>query len=849
MHVTGVIKDSLFNPIESATVSVVRKSNQAIIQYTVTDKNGYFELQIPGKYNKDSISIKVNAIGFEKYILHLFLVDQKNIVQLKLSENSLPEVVLKAQRLVVQKGDTLTFKAEELRGKSDRYLIDLVKKMPGIQIDANGNILYQGKVINNFYIEGSDFLDDKYNIAMDNIAADAIHKIQVIEHNQNVKMLNGIVPSDQAGMNIILKDKSKFRIIDNAELEGGTPNKWNGALHNMFFNDKLKAINEIKSNNIGIDYSHETGVTSLSNAPVGNSLFNKAILLSINDQYNINKYKSLRINGYYVHDAQTVETQSSTTYFLPGSDTIYYKERDNNRMPYDALNLQLDFNVNSLKLYFDDKMRFTQTKNSPETDIFTNGQNVVQRIDNASTIFNNKLQGYWLFLKKHIINYNSEIQYSSNPQNMLIVPGALPLNVNDSIPYINTTQQIYAPALLINNNIAFNDILGHWLIGTNAGFNYLSQQFRSAVQLLDSNNSIREPIGFYNWLYWQQAKIYFTPQISYKSHSNQLNIQFPFSFTHINYHNNLIQNNSDDLNHLFVSPTMSWQHKVGKENQTTLSYSFGQSTATINQIYGGQVFTDYRTYSSYNMPLLTGNTQTIIAGFDFKKTLIALFGSIDVSYGRTENYFLDSIIIQKNFTTFVALPINNLSNKISFSENLSKYFYSLQTTVALNTSFTHSMAQQFQNGTQFNVHNNTTTCSFDITPTILDWLDMKFSGQYLRNASMLDIAGSSKQTSEQWNETSSIIIYPKRNLSINFNNKYLKSLQRGQNLSSIILLNAYVQYNFSNPKLNKLQLRLSCNNIAGITNYQTINISNNIVNSYSYLIQPRMLLFSVHFDF
>lgn len=828
---------------------MIRMSNQSVILFTIADKNGDFELQIPAKYDKDSLSLKVSSIGFKKYVLHSFFIDQKNIIQLKLSEDSLPELLVKSQRLVVQKGDTLTYDAGKLKGKSDRYLIDLVKKMPGIQIDANGNILYQGKAINNFYIEGSDLLDDKYNIATDNIPADAIDKLQVIEHNQNVKMLNGRVPSDQAGMNIILNDKSRFRVIDNAELEGGTPNKWNGALHNMFFNDKLKAINEIKSNNIGIDYSDETGVAGLSNAPAGNPLFNKAVLLGINDQYNINRYKSLRINGYYIHDAQTEETQSSTTYFLPGNDTISYKERDKNHMPYDALNLQLDCNLNSPKAYFDNKMSFTQTKKSPETDIFTNGQNVLQRTDNTSAIFNNRLRGYRMFDKRHIIAFNSEVQYSSDPKNMLLVPGALPMNVNDSIPYIHTTQQIHAPAFSINNNIAFNDVFGHWFIGTNTGFGYLSRQFRSAVQLLDSSNSTKEPIGFSNRLHWQQAKLYFTPQISYQSHSNQLNILFPLSFTHINYHNDSIQSNTDKLNHLFINPTMSWQHKVGKENQTTLSYSFGQSTATIDQIYGGQIFTDYRTYSSYKMPLLTGNTQTIDAGFDFKKTLIALFGNFDVSYGRTENYFLDSISIQKNFTTLVALPINNQSNKISFSGNLSKYFYSLQTTVALNASFTHSTAQQLQNEALFDVHNKTTILSFNITPTILDWLDMKFSGQYSRNGTVLDIAGSSKQTSEQWNETSSMIIYPVKNLGINFDSRYLKSLQGGQNLSSIVLINAYVQYSFSSPATNKLQLRLSCNNIAGITSYQTISISNNIVNSYSYLIQPRTLLLSAHFDF
>ncbi len=847
-HVLGIVVDSLHHPVFDASVSIIKVNNQAGILFGRTSENGSFSFALPEGFNKDSFSLKVNCVGYKKFVTHGFLINQKNIIRLTSSQNSLPDVIVKDKRVIVQKGYTLNYNAENFTAKSDRYLGDIIKKLPGVTVDQNGKISYQGKLINNFYLGGDNLLGDNYNIATDNIPSNEIDKIQVIEHNQNVKMLNGIMPSDQAAINITLKNNNKFHFIDNAELEGGTPGKWNCALHNMSFNEKFKAINEIKSNNIGNDYSRETGITGLSGAPLGNSLFNKTQMLNINDLYKFNKYTGLRINGFYLHDVQSTQTQSSTTYFLPGNDTVNYLEKDNNKMPIDALNLQLDFNINSQKTYLDNTLVFNQTKTAPFISTMTNGQNILQNTNGKTTNFSNTLQGYFLFHKNQVINYNSVFQYSDKPQTLVLTPGALAENLNDSIPYLNTTQYQHSPSYFTDNHLAYNHIFGHWLFGTNAGISYQNQQLRSNVQLLQNNHAVTNPMGFSNALHWQNSQVYFTPQITFKGYKDQLNISAPLNFTYIKYHNDSVENNMGKLNHLFINPTISWQHKIGKENQASFSYDFAQQAASITQVYGGQVLSDYRNYSAYQMPLLTGNSQTYDGGFDFKKTLWALFANIDISYTRTKNYFLDSVNVGQNTTTIMAIPINNTSNNITLSTNASKYIYALNTTLAAGANFGHTTSRQMQNGVLFNLHNNSSSYNISITPTVFSWLDLKLSGKYAQNTSASNAVGFEKQLSGTWNEASSFIFYPLRNLSIDFDNQYLKSFQHGQNLSSAFLTNSYIQYNFQNPKLRKLQLRLSCDNMANVRNYQVANTNTNIISAYNYLLQPRMLLMSAHFD-
>ncbi|WP_145670414.1 TonB-dependent receptor [Chitinophaga polysaccharea] len=850
-HIFGKVEDSIHHPIDKAIVSIIIYRSQAGISFNTTNESGRFSFQIPDKYHIDSLAIKVNAINFEKLIKHPVLVNKDNLIQLKSLQKTLPDVVVKGTKPIVQKGDTISYNADTFTKKSDRYLGDIIKNLPGITVDNGGIISYQGKPINNFYIGGDNLLDNRYQIATDNIPSAEIAKVQVIEHNQHVKMLNGIVPSDQAAINVTLKDKGKFHVINNAELEGGIPGKWNGTIHNMVFNDKYKAINELKSNNEGLDYSRETGLSSLGGAPNlarSLSLFNKAIMPNLNNMYKFNKYKSLRINGYYLHDKQSTENESSTAYYLPGNDTVKYNESNKNSMPTDAFNIQLNYNVNSFKTYFDNTFSLSQTCANLGAEILSNGQNILQHNSTKNTSFSNTLQGYLQIHKKHLVNYYSSAQYSNVPQTLSISPGAMQDNLNDSVPYLNTYQFQRTSTFYTNNNISYSHIFGHWILGTNTGLNYQQQYFHSNVQLLQNNHYTTGLAEFSNDLHWQKEQFYLTPQIAFKNDRDQLNISAPINFTHINYFNDSVLTNRDKLNHIFINPLLSWQRKVGKENQFSFTYNFGQQAATLAQIFGGKLLNGYRNYSSYNRPLLIGSSQTFDIGFNFKKMLLAFFANIDLAYSLNENYYLDSQTIERNLTTVTALPINNSSKNISLTCNASKYIYSFNTMVAVNASFAHGTSQQMQNGVLFDVNNNISSYKLNITPTISDWLEVKVSTAYIFNTSSSTAAGFQRQSNSQFNETSSVIIYPVKHLSISFDNQYLQSSQTGQTISSAVLMNSYIQYNFQNPQWRKLQLRLSSNNMADVRYYNIVTTTNNMIATYRYLLQPRMLLLSAHFD-
>ena len=137
---------------------------------------------------------------------------------------------------------------------------DVLKKLPGIKVSENGAITYQGEPINRFYIEGLDLLRAKYGIATNNIPADAVEKVQVLENHQPVKLLRDQVFSQQAAINLKLKKEKLGRPVINAEAGGGFTSSeglWEGKLMAMEMARSWQSLYTFKTNNTGRNLTDE----------------------------------------------------------------------------------------------------------------------------------------------------------------------------------------------------------------------------------------------------------------------------------------------------------------------------------------------------------------------------------------------------------------------------------------------------------------------------------------------------------------------------------------------------------------------------------------------------------------
>ena len=118
------------------------------------------------------------------------------------------EIIVKAPKIKSQ-GDTIIYNVASFSKEGDKTIGDVLKKLPGVRVEENGQISYQGTAINKFYIEGMDLLGGKYTIATNNISNDDVGSVEIMENHQPIKALNGLSISEQAAINLRLKEKAK----------------------------------------------------------------------------------------------------------------------------------------------------------------------------------------------------------------------------------------------------------------------------------------------------------------------------------------------------------------------------------------------------------------------------------------------------------------------------------------------------------------------------------------------------------------------------------------------------------------------------------------------------------------
>ena len=244
--ITGSVLNDKGEPIKRANV-VLKKKDGVVASFTITNQLGNFILSEKNAVIADSLQLFVTAIGFAESQLAVTKNNQVSNFLLHWTETKLPDVIVKSNTPMLKKeGDTLIYDVGKFSAVQDRTIEDIIKKLPGVQVLDNGEVLYGGFPINKFYIDGDELLGGKYNIATKGVQKELVSKIQILENHQPVKALKGNVYSESAAINIVLTEKARLKVIASGDASLGAPTVYNTTLNSMFFKKKLKFINYIK---------------------------------------------------------------------------------------------------------------------------------------------------------------------------------------------------------------------------------------------------------------------------------------------------------------------------------------------------------------------------------------------------------------------------------------------------------------------------------------------------------------------------------------------------------------------------------------------------------------------------
>jgi hypothetical protein len=864
--IKGIVKDSNGKAIESVNVSL-KDPEGNVINFTRTNHNGEFNITL----KNDQIAgykIEASSIGYKKLSTVVADVNKSYDLVLQNSETALETVTVKNRPSLKANGDTLNYRPSDFADKQDRSIGDVLKKMPGIEVAENGKISYNGKAISNLYVDGDNLLDDKYNIGTKSIPQSAVDKVQVIQNDQPIKMMRKNNMSDDVALNLVIKDDAKLKVMGDATVGAGMPDRFDENLTAMLFNKKLKFINNIKGNNIGNDpgidlTSHNlsdylkrldndkpsgllsTGAAGVPSLPQSRYLFNKAGLINLNNLYKFNQDLQLRANLSYLYDQRNQQYSKFSETYLSGQ-TISYSESQNNAINPQKLRTQFNLNGNADKYYLNNNFVLDYAPFKTSSGFVINNVPANQILRQETLDISNEFNYRKKLKSEDVINLYSYLNRTTQPETLNITPGLNADILNNGNSYLGLTQYIKIPTWYTNNYASFAFVKNNFVQTYKAGFNVQQQQLNSELYRTQNNQQTELVSGnAVNDLDWLKTKLYTEASFDFTNDKIKAGLSLPLSYNQINYSDEVNQLDKS-LHKLFLNPFFNLKYQTSPENYVTANYAFRNDLGGIDDVYRGTVLKNYRSLFANNAPISESKTHNVGAGFNFRKAMQMLFINLTANYSDAELNTISSYNLSNNIQQRVVLPLSNHVRTLSFSANASKYLFNLKSTVSAGVNFSQSRYDQLQNNELFAFNAQTISYKVGIEAKLTNFINWSYLANFAVTDNKAKVANAIKTNFQQLRQQSTLSITTVKNVYLNLSAEHLFTHQSTQPNLKYLFADMNVKYKLLKMKTD---LEFGVTNLANIKRFDAIYLSANSLTTGTYYIPGRVAMLKATFNF
>ncbi|MDO1501349.1 outer membrane beta-barrel protein [Winogradskyella maritima] len=232
-------------PLESATVYLERVKDSSLVTYTISDKDGLFQLE--DRTYDDNLNLFISYIGYKAY-KKTVSIDRELIdlgtIEMQVDDNALDEVVIKSRAPITIKKDTLEFNVKSFKTKKDASVEDLLKQLPGVEVDDEGNITVNGKSVNKILVNGKPFFGNDPTITTRNLTKELIEKVQITDTKTKSEAFAGEEGDDEnKTINLTIKEENNKGVFGRVSAGGGTDERYEFAgLVNYFDNDRRISV-------------------------------------------------------------------------------------------------------------------------------------------------------------------------------------------------------------------------------------------------------------------------------------------------------------------------------------------------------------------------------------------------------------------------------------------------------------------------------------------------------------------------------------------------------------------------------------------------------------------------------
>ena len=808
---SGTVLDDAGKPLAGANV-VAYAANSKVLSYAITGADGVFRLN-----KTDGLArISVSFIGFKTADIKAESFRDGQSVKMQPGGFQLKEVAVTAER-IKETGDTLTYSVGGFKQAQDRSIADVIGKMPGLEVKSDGAIEYQGKPINKFYIEGKDLMGGQYSLASENLPADKVKEVQVLENHEPVKSLRGTTFNEQAALNIVLKDEAKSVWTGLADLGGGYGDEWlyDSRLMGMQFGKRVQALMLYKNNNTGKDigtelkdladlngYRPEEGwldLISLDGPDFDREryTFNASHLFAGNWLWNTGKDSQLRLQASGFLDRELQRSSSRTTYLTIDGLPALVEDLDVTGRRRQVKG-EVDYTLNASKTYLRSQTKVNADWDDSNGRIVLDGLAKDLMVKPGRRSISEDLSISHTTGAGHIWQVQSSTGYTSLPGRLLRLDGARydqDLKVFSSENFVS--RQYY---------------MGRWQLTGKAGLEVQRQQM--------------------NGHRWNLLKPYLEPGLQRKAGSHQLDGTLRVGHQGGKY---------DDTvwGRLLLEPAIHWSWKISPTSTVIAQYSLSADPLTGKQIIDEPVYVSYRSqYVGTGHPDIQ-LSHSFYVFYTYKNPVNGLFLSLLPLWALNQGNLLtasemNSGVYQRRATGQVYDASTYL-----LDGRASKSFTWARMVLGLSGSASLSDYSYLLNGDIKDARSESYSLSADYSLRPVRWMTVQGrSGVVYSRRNAEDMVPIQVN---DWEHRLQLNILPAKGWMVSWQNELYHSSERDFGVNWFSDLS--VSY-----KADRWEVSLIGNNIVGTSQYERIRVSSTVQSYTLTHLRPREILFKVCWD-
>lgn len=854
--IAGTVRDQNGAPVVNAGMILIVSGEQAPVRYGYSDKEGQFGFdRLPyGKY-----TMEVSCLGYEKQVVTAdSRGNQKIVIVLERQVVELNEVIIQQEKPVTVSNDTVTILTRYFTNGTEQNVEELLRKIPGVNIDEAGTIKIGNQEVEKVMVEGDDFFEKGYKLLTRNMAAYPVSKVEIYRNYSNNKHLKGIENSSKVALNLSLQEEVKSVWFGNG-LAGYGGERYQVKGNLMNFGKKSKYYFLTHVNNTGQEVTagldplmHSSdpgeplaGGNDLPVRPMGSVAigppdlkkqrvtFNNARVLSLNSIFTLSDKVKLKTTGLIHSDRNSFERNS---FYAVRSGEVLFENAEAFRgqtarlAGFGSADLTCDISATSTFRYTG---KLSNDREVSRSELRFNSRPLHEQLYGLSRFHEHALHFTRKISQNKALLLTGRYFLTKTPQSYWLDPFIYQVLFPEYSGRVHQTathglQGAKVESCLMNKKENGDLLEVRW------GGQWRKESLQS--RYMQEGEEADEPGQLRNAIPYSSFDFYFSAKYLRQIHRLQLITQADFH----RLFNNI--GNKREQSGFFVVPRLGINYTISRHHKIRSSYTYTQDTPGIIDLYPQYIHTGFRTFSK-------GAEE-----FDLLNTSTAFINYTAGNWGN--QFFLNTFLVYANnhnfFSTHTTLsPDYSLSDKIwvkgretlSIYASADRYFKPLKANLKITMNGSKADFKNKVNGSGLRKVNTTHwVYGWENRSAFRFFLNYHIGSKWIQNRVRAETVSSF--TDRTLFLDLDFRINPQLNVKAQAEQYYFGRLNKGANTCYFMDMEARYAL-----RKYKLVLYFSGNNLFNTKTFRNYTVSDISVTRTEYRLQPRLLLLKAEYRF